>query len=82
MAAQRNCKPVRYPEYYCPICGVYTLKNQLRHSCSPRTLGGIDAANTRATRNALEYNAFESEFCESDRLSMGFKLIDMAEEEE
>ena len=37
-----------YPYNHCPICGVYTGDYPIGHKCNNRTLGAIDAANTRA----------------------------------
>ena len=79
MVAQRNRRPVRSPENYCPICGVYTPKEELKHRCSSNVLRAIDAANTRALRYEAEYNPF-TEPNADEKLKFGFELMFGAEE--
>ena len=44
--------------YCCAICGRAVFKHEdLKHACPPRTLAGIDAADTRAWNREFDWSA-------------------------
>jgi len=62
---QRNSNPVRNPESYCPICGVYYLIGE--HRCDERDLAEINSLESLEDDNFPEPSI-------GDRLEDGFGL--------
>jgi len=81
--AQKNRKPVHKPEDYCGVCDVYVADANAfggasafaRHRCNPKTLGAINAANTRANNQDLIFVPFYEPGTE-ERLKDGFEMLE------